>query len=121
MIRTLIKHYIYEFCISVCFDELDKNLKDYSDIIPEVGERFSRITDNFSGDVFLNCTVINLTELGYWSDLDVDDYNDFAFAIRFKTWLDSDGLVQSDINDMDDTYDEIHFDRKNLVTLVFQK
>jgi hypothetical protein len=103
------------------FAEMQKSLTDYSNLIPVVGERFSRIVDNFSGDTFINCIVIDITELGYWSDLDVSDFQDFAFAIKFKSWLDSDGLIQSDIIDETDVFDEIHFDRMNFITLEFYK
>lgn len=115
MIRTLIKHYIYETCLSIYFDELNKNIADYSDLIPVVGEKFSRIIDNFTGDTFIECIVIHYSDLGYWSDLDIDECNDFAFAIRFKTWLDSNG----DLVSMDDYdgFDELHFSKKNLITL----
>ena len=119
MIQTLFKHHIYEFCISICFDRLEKNLKNYDNLIPPVGAKFSRIVDNFSGDVFIDCTVVHITELGYWSELDEWECRNFAFAIKFKTWLDEKGIIQSDVRDELELYDEIHFDKENLVTLEF--
>ena len=119
MIHTLFKHYIYELCLSICFDELDKNLTDYSAVMPVVGDKFSKIIDNFSGDTFIDCTVINITDLGYWNDFNEDEYKNVAFAIRFRTWVDFDGIIQSDYDHS--VYDEIHFDLRNFITLAFEK
>ena len=119
MIRTLLKHYIYETCLSICFDKIEKNLTDYSDLVPIIGDRFSRIIDNFTGDIFVDCAIIHFTDLGYYSDLDADEYKDIAFAIRFKKWIHSNGYVQSGMDG--DGFDEIHFDNKNLITLTFKK
>lgn len=119
MIRTLLKHHIYEFCISICFDELNKNLKSYGHLIPPVGAKFSRIVDNFSGDVFIDCTVVHITKLGYWPELDNWECRNFAFGIKFKTWLDDSGMIQSDMGSDIELYDEIHFDKENITTLEF--
>lgn len=119
MIRTFLKHQIYDFCLSVCFDRLEKNLNIPRMKIPEVGEYYMRIHDKFSGDIFIDCTIINPYDLGYWNELDDIEKRTFGFAIRFKTWVDDNGLVQSDVSEEIDVYDEIHFDLKNLSTLVF--
>ncbi len=121
MIQTLIKHHIYEFCISTCFNRLEQNFKNYDHLIPPVGATYSRIIDNFSGDVFIDCTIVHITELGYWAELDEWERQNFAFAIKFKTWLDVNGLIQSDTQAEVELYDEIHFDKTNMVTLVFEK
>ena len=123
MIRTGLAHKIYELCIDVFFDHLEKNFpKEKPELY--IGEKFKVIEDSANGEYYFDCEVIHPADLSYIEDLTYDGVQiaDISLAIRFKAYKSHDGTFEEyDEYEDPEGDDEIHFERHEMKDLVFKK
>jgi len=63
MVKTAIKHYIWEACINMFFSGITNSFKPVSDGIPKVGERYSRVISQDKESTYYHCRIIAVSKL----------------------------------------------------------
>jgi hypothetical protein len=83
MIKTMLKHYIYEISLDVFFNKLIQNFNiDIDSIIPQVGDVYSTISHIYGDEHFHNCIVKKVEMRGSNSD---------PYAVVYATYVYSSG------------------------------
>lgn len=87
IIRTTVKHTIYEICIDLLFKMIGKNFPKKGKIIPKIGDRYVRIINKNSDyeEIYYTCTVIDPKSMKeYYDDLTNQEKKSLIFAIHYK-------------------------------------
>jgi len=92
IIKTAIKHTIYEFCINIFFDNIVKNFPKKSKRVPEIGERFVKVIDKVNGESYFKCTIIDPKTMDYYDEMEEHEKKDVLMAMYFK-WSEFEGDV----------------------------
>jgi len=76
VLLKVVRYFILDQCLTVFFDQLEKNLKvDNLEKIPVVGEFYSRLVSKDGSEIFFNCKILDV----YQADSDRDFYIDFEY------------------------------------------
>lgn len=137
MIETAIRHFVYELAIDMFFERVSSNFPTQR-VKPVIGQYYSKIEDADMREIFYDCTIIPITELSYYEDLqysgaddvdvdvdaDIDEYgdiiniDDIAFGVRYKGYEDMD---DPSVSERFDEYEETYFRKDELDFLIFSK
>ena len=87
IIRTAIKHTIFEVCIDLFFNSIKKNFPKKGKRVPAIGEKYRKIIDKSSdyAEIYYACTVINPKDMGdYYDELDNSEKKSLVFSIKYE-------------------------------------
>ena len=133
MIETAVRHFVYELAIDMFFERVSSNFPTQR-VKPVIGQYYSKIEDADMREIFYDCTIIPITELSYYEDLqysdsydeydgddedgDIINIDDIAFGVRYKGYEDMD---DPSVSERFDDYEETHFRKDELDFLIFSK
>lgn len=90
MIKTILKHYIYEISLNVLFSKLMQNFNDAIDhVIPQAGDTYSIISHMYGDEHYHNCII---------KKVEIRGSNLAPYAIVYATYEYSTGCDLDDLN-----------------------
>ena len=92
ILKTVVKHTIYEFCIDVFFKHIANNFPKTKKRVPAIGEKFVKILDRFNRETYFQCLIIEPKSMEYYDELDEAIKDRILIAVRFS-WNEFDGEV----------------------------
>jgi len=116
MIKTIIKYFIYDFCIDIIFNTFNKNFLNKKEIVvPNIGEYFAKISYRYMelAEVYNNCTIVDATELDDYNELSANEKKEIILAISYVTLTVDDEIIEEDSTQ--------YFSKEEYLTLLFQK
>jgi len=98
MIKTFVKHCIYDFCIDIFFNRVSRNFKNSrSNKLPKAGEFYSRVVHKYDDETYHNCIVTGLEERTNNSN-----ENYYIITIKYEycngSIFDDDAKMEEEIN-----------------------
>lgn len=113
MIKLALKHAIYEVCIDLCFRTIQNNFPKSQKRIPLVGEKYSKVVDTVFGEVYLDCTVVTVESMTFFTEMEPDEAKQAVVAIYYRKSVLGGDTVGED--------DHQYFTMDELGTMVFVK
>lgn len=116
MFDTVVKHFVYDFCITIVFDKLHTNFGGSNSEIPKKGDFISRVSHIVSDEHYYDCVVKDVidrvTEEGLRYHLIYLDYQRSGGSAidgweeEISEYLEENNIILDDDEDEDDEDDE---------------
>jgi hypothetical protein len=116
MIDIYLKHSIYSLCIDIIFKEISKNMGSCRNQF-SIGATFTKIID-LTGPTYVNCVIIQPSDIIYYDDLDAEDQKAIAIAFIYERVIE-DGILDENDGWSSIEYNEIYYYYEEFSQLVF--
>jgi hypothetical protein len=113
MIKTVLKHWIYELCIKQTFDAIKRNFPSNNKFIPSIGDKFRVVVDVANAETYFDCEIILPREIEYYNDYADDEKRNMFIAFKFKRLRSQDMIISEN--------DSQYFTQEEFTTLKFKK